>query len=84
VATYYDVSVADIKWNSRKHQISVARQMLMYMARVHFNWQFERIWDYFWKNYSTVIYAVGAVEEELKTNKQLMEDYRIFADWIHQ
>ena len=84
VATYYDVSIADIKWNSRKHQISVARQMLMYMARIHFKWEFMRIWDYFWKNYATVIYAVDTVGKTLKTDKQLMEDYRIFADWLQQ
>ena len=84
VANYYEVSVSEIKWNSRKHQISIARQMLMYIARVHFKWEFVRIWDYFWKNYATVMYAVDTTEKALQSDQQLKNDYRIFADRVQQ
>lgn len=84
VAVYYEVSVADIKWNGRKHQISLARQMLMYIARVHFKWQFERIGTYFWKNHATVIYAIDTVEKALKSDPQIKHDYNVFADWVQQ
>lgn len=84
VAQYYDVSVADIKWEWRKHSIALARQMLMYLARVHFRWEFEKIWDYFWKNHATAMYAVDVVEKTLKEDAQLQHDYRVFADWVQQ
>jgi len=84
VAVYYEVSVADIKWNTRKRQVSLARQMLMYIARVHFKWEFVRIWEYFWKNYATVIYAVDTVKNDLKTDQQIKHDYNVFADWVQQ
>ena len=84
VANYYEVPVSEIKWNSRKHQISIARQMLMYIARVHFKWEFVRIWDYFWKNYATVMYAVDTTEKALQSDQQLKNDYRIFADRVQQ
>ena len=84
VANYYDVSIADIKWESRKYQISKARQMLMYLARKHFKWQYERIGEQFWKNYATVMHSVDVIEESLKSDPDLQHDYRIFADWIQQ
>ena len=84
VANYYDVSIADIKWESRKYQISKARQMLMYLARKYFKWQYERIGEQFWKNYATVMHSVDVIEESLKSDPDLQHDYRIFADWIQQ
>jgi chromosomal replication initiator protein len=84
VANYYDVSVADIKWDSRKYQISKARQMLMYLARKHFKWQYERIGEQFWKNYATVMHSVDVIEDSLKSDSDLQHDYRIFADRIQQ
>lgn len=84
VANYYDITVADIKWESRKSEIGKPRQLLMYIARIHFWWKFERIWEYFWKNYATVIHAVDVVEKNIKTDSQLMHDYRVFSDWVQQ
>jgi chromosomal replication initiator protein len=84
VANYYDITVADLKWESRKSEIGKPRQLLMYIARIHFWWKFERIWEYFWKNYATVIHAVDVVEKSIKTDSQLMHDYRVFSDWVQQ
>ncbi|MBQ9553909.1 hypothetical protein IJU97_02965 [bacterium] len=47
VAQYYDISVAEIKSESRKKQITQARQMLMFLAKKYFSWTYERIGDYF-------------------------------------
>ena len=58
--------------------------MLMYIARVHFKWEFMRIGDYFWKNYATVIYAVDTMQNALESDQQLKNDYRVFADRVQQ
>ncbi|MBP7841357.1 hypothetical protein KA037_01595 [Patescibacteria group bacterium] len=43
VANYYTISVADIKSDSRKKEISTARQILMYLGKKHFSWTLEKI-----------------------------------------
>ncbi len=43
VAEYYTISVADLKSDSRKKEIVVARQLLMILAKQHFKWTFEKI-----------------------------------------
>lgn len=77
VSNYYDIWIFDIKWESRKKEVSMARQMLMYIAKEHFWWTLEKIWDYFgWKNHATVIYAINNFKKLLKNNKQAYNDYQ--------
>ena len=85
VAQYYDISVAEIKSESRKKQITQARQMLMFLAKKYFSWTYERIGDYFWgMNHATAIYAIWKVEKALKEDASIQHDYRTFSDWIQQ
>ena len=83
VAQYYNVSVADLKSDSRKQEITVARQMLMYLAKTHFGWTLERIGDYFGvKNHTSVIYATNNIEKKIKFDKDLAHDYNVFVEWL--
>jgi chromosomal replication initiation ATPase DnaA len=43
VANYYSISVSEIKSDSRKKEITTARQILMLIAKKHFNRTLEKI-----------------------------------------
>lgn len=81
VANYYDIPINDIKWKSRKKEISVARQMLMMIWKKHFNWTLEKIWDYFGgKNHASVLYSINTFERLLKNDKKIYNDYMIILE----
>lgn len=85
VAQYYSISVADLKSDSRKKEITQARQMLMFLAKKYFDWTLEKIGDYFGgKNHATAIYAINSIEKKLKSDPEIQHDYRVFTDWIEQ
>ena len=85
VANYYSISVAELKSDSRKKEITTARQILMYIAKKHFRRTLEKIWMYFWgKNHAAVIYAISNIEKKLKSDEDVQQDYQIFSEWAQQ
>lgn len=85
VAQYYSLSIAELKSDSRKKEITQARQILMLLAKKYFNRTLEKIGDYFGgKNHATAIYAISTIEKKLKSDSQIQHDYRVFVDWIEQ
>ncbi|MDD2537109.1 MAG: chromosomal replication initiator protein DnaA [Candidatus Absconditabacteria bacterium] len=83
VANYYGISVADLKSDSRKKEITTARQILMLIAKKYFKRTLEKIGDYFGgKNHATAIYAIGNIEKKLKTDENIKHDYQIFIEWV--
>lgn len=83
VSNYYNVSIYDIKWESRKKEVSIARQLLMFIAKKYFKWTLEKIWDSFWgKNHATVIYAINNFEKLMKNDKKLQKDFNIIIEEI--
>jgi hypothetical protein len=85
VAQYYSLSIAELKSDSRKKEITQARQILMLLAKKYFNWTLEKIGDYFGgKNHATAIYAINTIEKKLKSDSEIQHDYRVFVDWIEQ
>ena len=83
VAEYYNIAIADLKSDSRKKEITTARQILMYIAKQHFNWTLEKIGDYFGgKDHATAIYAIKNITKKLKLDAQIQHDYRVFEDRI--
>ena len=85
VAQYYSLSIAELKSDSRKKEITQARQILMLLAKKYFNRTLEKIGDYFWgKNHATAIYAINTIEKKLKSDSEIQHDYRVFVDWIEQ
>jgi len=85
VANYYSISVAELKSDSRKKEITTARQILMLIAKKHFRRTLEKIWMYFgWKNHATAIYAISNIEKKLKSDADIQQDYKIFTDWVQQ
>ena len=85
VANYYSISVAELKSDSRKKEITTARQILMLIAKKHFRRTLEKIWMYFgWKNHATAIYAISNIEKKLKSDADIQQDYKIFIEWVEQ
>lgn len=76
VANYFGLLVSDIRWPKRNKEISRARQLLMYIAKKHFERSLQKIWDYFgWKNHASVIYSIGTCEELLKNELVIKTAY---------
>jgi len=85
VAAYYDIAVADLKWDSRKKEITTARQILMLLGKKHFGWTLEKIGEFFGgKNHATVIYAIDNITKKCKTDATICHDYNIFTERIEQ
>jgi len=83
VAQYYNISVSELKSDSRRKEITVARQLLMVFAKQYFSWTLTKIGDYFGgKNHASVIYAINNVKKKLKTDANLSHDYQVFVEWI--
>ena len=84
-AEYYELSIEDLKSDSRKKEISNARQLLMFIAKEHFGWTLVKIWDYFGgKNHATVIHAIDWTKKRLKKDKDLTHDYSVFLERINK
>jgi chromosomal replication initiation ATPase DnaA len=83
VANYYSLSVAELKSDSRKKEITTARQILMLIAKKHFRRTLEKIGNYFGgKNHATAIYAIGNIEKKLKSDESIKHDYQVFIERV--
>lgn len=83
VAQYYNIAIGDLKSDSRKKEISVARQILMILAKEQFGWTLTKIGDYFGgKNHASVIYAINNTKKRIKSDETIAHDYQVFVDWL--
>ena len=74
VADYYNLTVSQLKGNTRTAQLAMARHISMYLIRSILDVPFKKIGDTFGgKHYSTVMDAVEKIEKSLKTNPQLAQ-----------
>ena len=74
VADYYNLTISQLKGNTRTAQLAMARHISMYLIRSILDVPFKKIGDTFGgKHYSTVMDAVEKVEKNLKTNPQLVQ-----------
>ena len=85
VAQYYNLSVADLKSESRKKEITNARQILMLIAKRNFGRTLEKIGDYFGgKGHAAVIYAINNIEKKCKSDQDISHDYNVFIDRLEK
>jgi chromosomal replication initiator protein len=73
VAHYFELSIADIKGPKRTKDISLARQLIMYVLKHHFQRTYEKIGKEFGRGHASVIYAVDAVASQLPTTPHLQQ-----------
>lgn len=83
VATYYKITIEDLKSKKRTSNINYPRQIAMYLARMMTDESFPRIGLEFGnRDHSTVIYACEKIEKDIKENKTLKEIISTIKDQI--
>lgn len=83
VADTFNVSIEDLKSNSRRREISWARQIGMYLMRQHTDLSLPRIGEEFGgKDHTTVIYSCEKISQLKKTDHSLGQTLRQLGDRI--
>ncbi|MBW4685171.1 MAG: chromosomal replication initiator protein DnaA [Komarekiella atlantica HA4396-MV6] len=84
VADTFDVSVEDLKSNSRRREISWARQIGMYLMRQHTALSLPRIGEEFGgKDHTTVIYSCDKITQLRESDRTLAQTLRQLSDRIN-
>ena len=79
-----NVSIEDLKSNSRRREISTARQIGMYLMRQHTDLSLPRIGEEFGgKDHTTVIYSCEKISQLQKKDPDLNQILRQVSDRIH-
>ena len=79
IAEEYNIAVIDILGDSRKKELSLPRQIAMYIIRKKFNKPFEDIGTIFSKrNHATVMHAVKKIEELMNDDKDIKNKVKKF------
>lgn len=85
VAEAFDVSIEDLKGNSRRREISVARQIGMYLMRQHTDLSLPKIGEEFGgKDHTTVMYSCDKINQLKETDTQLAQTLRQLSDRINR
>jgi len=81
IATYYGLTVEDLKSQKRTQDVSYARQIAMYFAKQQFGRTLERIGQYFGgKNHASVIYSIKTFEERMSEDGTMKKTIQQFTD----
>jgi chromosomal replication initiator protein len=76
ISHYYELSLSDIKGPKRTKEISLARQLIMYILKMQLHWTYEKIGKEFGRGHASVIYAVETFTTAMQDDaglKQLVE-----------
>lgn len=80
----FDVSLEDLKGNSRRREISWARQIGMYLMRQHTALSLPRIGEAFGgKDHTTVIYSCDKIAQLQESDRSLAQTLRQLSDRIN-
>ncbi|HEY9824659.1 MAG TPA: chromosomal replication initiator protein DnaA [Stenomitos sp.] len=81
VAETFGISIEDLKGNSRRRDISTARQVGMYLMRQHTGLSLPKIGEEFGgKDHTTVLYSCDKVSDLQKTDPGLAQNLRKLRD----
>ncbi|MBH8567075.1 chromosomal replication initiator protein DnaA [Nostoc sp. CENA67] len=84
VADAFNVSIEDLKSNSRRREISWARQIGMYLMRQHTDLSLPRIGEEFGgKDHTTVIYSHDKIAQLRESDRTLAQTLRQLSDRIN-
>ncbi|MBP5972756.1 chromosomal replication initiator protein DnaA [Brasilonema sp. CT11] len=84
VVESFDVSIEDLKGNSRRREISWARQIGMYLMRQHTDLSLPRIGEEFGgKDHTTVMYSCEKITQLRQTDQNLVKTLRQLSDRIN-
>ena len=72
VASYYGITIEDLKGKKRSNKVAYPRQLGMYLCRMETNETFPKIGlEFGGRDHSTVIFACEKIEKELKEDNNL-------------
>jgi chromosomal replication initiator protein len=78
------ISLEDLKSNSRRREISQARQIGMYLMRQHTDLSLPRIGEEFGgKDHTTVIYSCEKIEKQQQKDRELSQTLSQLSDRIN-
>ena len=78
VANHYKIKIADMDSPKRNAEITLPRQVAMYLCRENTDLSLPKIGKLFGnRHYSTVIHAVEKVEELLKNDEELIDNMEV-------
>ena len=84
VAEAFDVSVEDLKGISRRREISLARQIGMYLIRQHTGLSLPKVGEVFGgKDHTTVLYSCEKIAQLRNTDPNLAQTLRQLSDRIN-
>jgi chromosomal replication initiator protein len=84
IAEAFDVSIEDLKGNSRRREISVARQIGMYLMRQHTDLSLPKIGEEFGgKDHTTVLYSCDKIAQLKDTDPSMAQTLRQLSDRIN-
>lgn len=84
VAEEFDVSIEDLKGNSRRREISLARQIGMYLMRQHTGLSLPKVGEVFGgKDHTTVLYSCDKIAQLRNTDPNLSQTLRQLSDRIN-
>lgn len=84
IADTFDLSIEDLKSNSRRREISWARQIGMYLMRQHTDLSLPRIGEEFGgKDHTTVIYSCDKITQMKESDRALAQTLRQLSDRIN-
>jgi chromosomal replication initiator protein len=79
-----NVSIEDLKGNSRRREISHARQIVMYLMRQHTDLSLPRIGEKIGgKDHTTVMYSCDKIAKQLRKDRQLNQTISLLSDRIN-
>jgi chromosomal replication initiator protein len=83
VSETYKISIEDLKGNSRRREISVARQIGMFLMRQHTDLSLPKIGEVFGgKDHTTVMYSCEKITQLKNTDPDLARNLRQLSDRI--
>ncbi|WP_088891968.1 chromosomal replication initiator protein DnaA [Leptolyngbya ohadii] len=79
----YGVSIEDLKGSSRRREISVARQIGMYLMRRHTDLSLPKIGEVFGgKDHTTVLYSCDKIAQQKDSDPEMARNLRQLSDRI--
>jgi chromosomal replication initiator protein len=83
VSDTFGISIEDLKGNSRRREISLARQVGMYLMRQHTDLSLPKIGEVFGgKDHTTVMYSCDKIAQAIKRDISLSQTIRQISDRI--
>lgn len=83
VADHYAIKPEDIKSKKKSKEIAYPRQICMYLCRELTDETLSSIGSYLKNHYSTVIYGVDKIKQDIETNPSLKENIEVIKKKIN-